>query len=319
MILRFTFPRLLAIATLALAVVSGCGDDTPVDPVPSTDTTSNALYVTAPNVVNCSEGVLKDAERTKVLNYVNAIRAKLGLAPVLYRHEEDAGTAKAALIIAANSTLSHEPASSASCWSQAGFTTSGVSNLAIGTSSGTALRSSESFVDLWIKDSTITSLGHRRWLIDPFLKFISFGRVDKIGTGTTRTVSGSAIQVIYAEQQTLGSSTPEFVAFPYHETSAQLFNSGIFMSFSTIADRTGSGGNASVKYDNATVTIRTESGQSVPVTIVGSDNQGFGLPNVLIWKASVANDTRYNVTVSGVDVNGVTKTFDYWFTTNTTT
>jgi hypothetical protein len=90
------------------------------------------------------------------------------------------------------------------------------------------------------------------------------------------------------------------------------------MSFSTIADRNGGAANANVGYDNATVTIRTESGQAVPVTIVGSDNVGFGLPNILLWKAPVTTDIRYNVTITGVDVNGVTKNFEYWFMTNAT-
>jgi uncharacterized protein YkwD len=317
MILRSTFSRLLLFFMLVLA--AGCRDDAPVEPPPTGtvgDVTIATVYDTAPNVGSCSEGVLKESERQKVLNYLNAIRANHGLPAVQYNHADDRGTAKASLIIAANSTLSHTPASTASCWTQEGFDASGTSNIAIGTSFGTTLRSSESFIDLWIKDSTVQSLGHRRWLLNPFLKFISFGRVDKVVGGTT--VSGSVIKVIYTEQQALAASTPEFVAFPFHETSARLYNSGIFMSFSVLADRSDFWKNGNVSYAAASITIRTEGGDNVPVTIVGSDGEAYGLANVILWTAPVANNTRYLVTVRNVQVGGVPRDFEYWFTTKTT-
>ncbi len=90
------------------------------------------------------------------------------------------------------------------------------------------------------------------------------------------------------------------------------------MSFSALADRNDSRNNRSVVYSGATVTIRTEAGQTVPVTIVGSDNEGYGLANVVLWTAPVATDTRYNVTVRGVMVNGTSRDYEYWFTTKTT-
>lgn len=317
MILRFVPASLLTIA--ALLTLAGCADETPVDPPTggTGNTTLAALYDTPPAIGSCSEGVLKQTERQKVLNYVNSIRLNHGLAPVQYRSADDLKTAKASLIIAASSTLSHTPPTSLTCWTKDGSDGSAVSNLAYNTSSGTtSAKSSETFIDMWMKDSTITSLGHRRWIINPFLKFISFGRVDNVTSD--RTITGSALQVIYDEQAVLGASTPDFVAFPYHETSSRLFNSGIFMSFTAVASRTDGVANRNVGYSGATVTIRTEGGQSVPVTIVGSDNEGYGIPNVLLWTAPVVNDTKYEVTITGVNVDGTIRSFEYWFTTKVT-
>jgi uncharacterized protein YkwD len=322
MMLRLTPSRILAIA--ALVVFAGCQDDAPVEPVDTGGTivtgeaTLATLYDTAPNVGSCSEGVLKETERQKVLNYVNAIRANHGLPAVQYRHVDDRGTAKAALIIAANNALDHHPAPTKSCWSQEGFDASGVSNLAFGSSSSTtAFRSSESFVDLWIRDDNQTTLGHRRWLLSPFLKFVSFGRVDKVASNGS--VSASVIQVMYDEYQTLEASTPDFVAFPFHETAARLFDNRVYMSISVLADRTDFRKNSDVSYAAATVTIRTDNGTTVPVTIVTSDNVAYGLANVLVWTAPVASDIRYTVTVRGVMVGGVSREYEYWFTTKTTT
>lgn len=188
-------PVLAAISfLLVIGAFSGCSE-TPTDPLPAPGDSASlaSLYDERPNVDNCFEGRLKQAEREKVLAYVNAIRRLHGLEDVEYRAADDIQTAKASLIIAANSTLTHQPTASMRCYTQEGYDGSSTSN--IGFRSGET-PSSESFIDMWLVDNGVASLGHRRWIIDPFLRHISFGRVD-------RTVGGmfaaSALKVIYAE------------------------------------------------------------------------------------------------------------------------
>ncbi len=313
LVLAFT-----VVATLAL--FSSCSESTPVQPDQNTDTTGTGLsisdlYDTAPDVGNCQTGSLKPAERTKVLNYVNAMRALHGLEPVTYRAADDPATAQASLIVAANQSLNHFPPESESCWSQSGYDASGTSNLAIRLfSRANDLHTSESFVDQWLKDSMVSELGHRRWLIDPFLKYISFGRVDKDAAGSNWGVSGSAIKVIYDEKQDLVGTSVEYVAYPYHDYPARLYGPNLDMSFSVLADPTDFWKNDQVDFGNATITIAADGGSNIDVSNITVDNQTYGLANCLSWRASVSSGTRYTVDIRNVKVNGEVKNYQYWFT-----
>jgi hypothetical protein len=90
--------------------------------------------------------------------------------------------------------LSHSPAPSAPCYTAQGAGASGSSNLALGDSNPA------SAVDRFMDDSGVSSLGHRRWIINP-----SYGPA---GVG----FAGSATCLYVFSWSNSGN--PDFVAWP---------------------------------------------------------------------------------------------------------
>lgn len=137
----------------------------------------NDLYDVGPDVSQCDEGILKQTEKDKALNEVNRIRDLLNLPQVIYDSSFDNQTAQAALIIAANNDMSHYPPSTHACFSQDGADGSR-SNLSMYWQSGSFsppdFPESEAMIANWLIDSGVESSGHRRSILDPFLKQISY-------------------------------------------------------------------------------------------------------------------------------------------------
>lgn len=302
---RLLLPLLLAI------VVASCTDTNPVEPVSLTITDPTRLedlYDLLPDPSNCSEGTLKASEKQKVLTYLNALRRLHRLEPVEYRSADDPQTAKSALIIVANRKLSHTPDASSACFSDVGSTGAATSNLAYRSGS---LPASERFIDQWLVDAGVATLGHRRWLLDPFLKYVSFGRVDASPAGA---FSGSAIKVIFSEQKDIASTSTEMVAYPFEEYPARLFPAGTAMSLTVVSDRVSKTQNSRVDFSQATIAMTSESGETIPTAIVLRDNTGFGVPNAISFTATgVVVAKRYDVTVSNVSVAGTTRSFSWTF------
>lgn len=286
-------------------------------PWPAAAIQKSALYETLPDVARCNPGVLKQEEKTKVLGKLNQIRRLHGLNPVEYEPRDDQLTAKAALIIAANATLSHFPDKSFKCWSKEGEAGSSTSNLHISYYGGAAeLDESESFVVGWLIDEGVESLGHRRWLLDPFLKTISFGRVDgkPLVPSQWDSVSGAAVKVIHEERAELSDQKADFVAYPHGDYPPELFSIGWYLSFSALADKEDPWGNRDVDYAAAKIEVQDEAGKRLKVSGVKHDNSGFGLPNFLQWKVEgLRPEQRYQVKISGVKRAGKVRDYAYWF------
>ncbi|MDB5033799.1 MAG: hypothetical protein JWQ98_1040 [Chlorobi bacterium] len=307
-----------------LLILSACTENAPTTPgtTDSTATVSLAsMYSTLPDVANGNPGVLKESERQKALNYVNAIRSLHKLPLVAYHSADDAGITSAALIIAANNTLDHNPQPSLKFWSQAGADASSKSNLSIHLWSGSneSIPTTETIIDGWLADSANAFPGHRAWLLSPFLKWISFSRVDKPWSGSEWGVDGAVIKVIYTDEQNANAMPVDFVAYPFETYPARLVNSEIDYSFSVIADRSGMFANSDkVKYDNATISIVGEHGEKAPVGNVRADYQNFGIPNHLLWRTSLQSGVRYTVSINNVVVNGQSRNYSYYINLSTT-
>ncbi len=144
------------------------------------------IYSLEPNTQNCNEGILKDSEKQKVLNRLNYIRKLHSLNPVSYSYKNGANAAIAALITATNADKYETPNPSFKCWSKPGMV-AGNNNLSYTivytngntqTSPSMNLYKSEKFVDALLMDSRRDNIARSQWLLNPFLKYISFGRVD---------------------------------------------------------------------------------------------------------------------------------------------
>ncbi len=267
-------------------------------------TSFHEYYDILPNVASCYEGVLKESEKLKVLHKLNYVRSLHKLKPVLYKFENDAAMAKASLIMVANGTLTHSPDSTMKCWSALGYYGASTSNLWMGSSS----QASEDQVDDYLIDYGVSSAGHRRWLIDPFLKYISFGRVD------TENLAAGGIQVIHNETQELNELHPGFVAYPFESYPAELLEKTWYLSFSALANDNGVWTGSGVDFSQAQITVTQEDGQPMQVFEVEHDNIGYGLPNCLRWRvAALTDDVKYLVTIRNVKVLQNYKDYSYWF------
>lgn len=174
--------RLLWIALLGLLVACGGPDpelpDPPDPPDPARDmcirwraARLDPLEGTwSGSVAGCVAGALSDRGRENVVKRVNGIRSLAGLDAVVTDPERDRMAQACALIFHATGAISHTPDASWGCFSADGRSAAMSSNLAT-TPAVQAL-------DLYMTDDgNLTTLGHRRWILN--------NRLGPIGVGST--------------------------------------------------------------------------------------------------------------------------------------
>ncbi len=123
----------------------------------------------------CAAGSLPEAPRQASIAWVNLYRAMAGLAPVAEAAADRAGAQGCAVMLERNGQLSHTPAATWACATDAARATAARSNLSgnpgFPMSPWNAVRG-------WIDESRDLSgtLGHRRWLLSPELHTVSYGQ-----------------------------------------------------------------------------------------------------------------------------------------------
>ena len=319
--------RVVAVSALAALVLSatGCGgsSDNAGNPGPgagpgSTVFTSAAqpLYAALPDTSICRAGNLTAAERNSVLATVNAIRAAHGLAAVGLDAAGENEVMQAALMSVVNGQLNHTPPTTWGCYSAAGRTGAETGNLYLGGPSAfLTLASSASILASWLADvGSEATLGHRRWMLDPFLKQVAFGRVDVENASGVRTTA-AVLKVIYPADAT-GSVTPDYVAYPVGDYKKAYFQGNPIQSFTAIADKASRSANglSKVDYGVATVSVVPRGGAALAVSAVSPDYVGYGVPNVLRFRAAgITAGVVHDVTIANVRVNGVLRSYSYSF------
>lgn len=274
------------------------------------------LYDVMPDIPNCEPGVLKQAEKDKILNMVNEIRELHGLKPVIYDNVGDEAAAKAALICAANGALSHQPPGNWHCYSSIAADGAENSNLYINGSFGSdQAPESEASIIAWMHDNSTENVGHRRAIINPFLKSISFGRVD--GNPIQKTWYASSMTLKYLDNlnQVVSDMDIEYVAFPYHQYPPEYVDKNWYMSFSVVYDKVNWWNNSNVDFSNVSIEMTDQQGMPAGVKNIIYDKQGWGgLTNCLKWKvANLQDNVKYTVTISNLIVDGQSKEYTYWF------
>ncbi|MBN8809182.1 MAG: CAP domain-containing protein [Sphingomonas sp.] len=260
-----------------------------------------ALYDVLPNATTCNAGVLKASVKQDFLTWLNGVRALHGLPAVSYSAVEDNQEAAAALMMAVNKALSHTPPTSWLCYSSDGATAAGSSNLIGGWGTGLSFSTEDDALAGWLRETNSASIGHRRWILDPFLGQVSYGRAAMVLPDGTRA-STSAMRVFnFANGVTVTGSIPAFVAYPYHDYPSRYFQAGDYLSFTAIANASGAfGANTGVSFAHATIGVSGPSG-SLAVSDVASDNDGYGVANSVQWHvAGLQAGVTYTVTISGV-------------------
>lgn len=274
------------------------------------DESYSGIYTIEPDVSECSAGEVSSDEKNNVLERVNYIRSLHGLPPVIYEDKDDNYTAQCALIIAANEQLSHTPDKNWVCYSEDAYTGCNKSNIFIQWGNDNYSFKSTETIDAFMTDEGVDSLGHRRWIIDPWLAHISYGRADDY----SGRITGAALKVINTDQQDISESGIDFVAYPYEYYPAEFYNDNVMMSFTVISDRMNKWNNSKVDMLTAAVSILDPDNKLIKITGRVSDNDGYGVPNNLRWFAeSIELGVKYNVSITGIIINGMPKTYNYWF------
>lgn len=315
--------RALVLILGVSSIVSGC---VVINIVPNKSETgddsfanqSGQLYDSRPNIDKCQAGTLKISVKEGVLNTVNKIRALHGLSPVMYDDQYDDEVMKGALIIAASGHLTHYPEPSEKCYSPEGANGGKTSNIVGGTiSPHLRFQSPDDDIIGWITDvgnASGQNVGHRRWLLDPFLKKIAFGRVASVLANGDST-DGSMIRVVWNDQHKNQSPRSEnnFVAYPFMDYPQKYFDEKAILSFTAIDDQLNRHKNKA-DYSRANLEVVDETGNFVHTHDVKGDNDGYGVPNVLQFRmGAVQPKMKYMVNIRNVLINGQSKSYSYWF------
>ena len=248
---------------------------------------------------SCSAGTTSQAFRDAVVARINFFRAMAGVPDeVTLSATYNAKAQQAALMMSANSQLSHSPPATWTCYSADGATAAGSSNLALGNYGWGA-------INAYMKDSgsNNTAAGHRRWILYP--------QTQNMGTGDIPPDGGWAANALWVFDGRYGTARPPtrdtFVAWPPPG----------FVPYQVVYPRW-SFSYPSANFSQASVTM-TQGQQAVPVSLEAVAN-GYG-ENTLVWIPNGMSasgswpqpsaDTIYTVTISNVIVSGVPRSFTY--------
>ncbi len=314
-------PRRVPFLLVAILVLWGCenpfetgGRDRPDG---AASVPRDELFDVPPDTSTCEPGVLSAEFKARVLAYLNEVRELHGLPRLRYDWEDDELVQAAALIFVANARLSHNPHESFHCYSDEGRLGAETSNtlLTAGNEVGD-MGDPARYIDEWMIDRSVANLGHRRFLLDPFMEKVSFGMVtgEPLVELPYRPVVGAALKVVAEEQPSLLLTDLEIIAYPYGEYPANLFALDAALSFSVFASRFGYAPNREVSYEAASITVRA-GGTELPVHSIESSNTVEGLPNIVQWRVDgLERGVRHDVSIDDVMVFGEPRSYEYTFT-----
>lgn len=236
------------------------------------------------SLLGCLPGLSSLQTNQGTLSSLNFVRSLGGLAPVTFSSTLNSSAQKAALMMAANRSLSHNPPSGWRCYSTAGARAAGKSNLALAYPS---LKAGQ-IIDLYMDDpgSTNTAAGHRRWIMNPFSTVM--------GTGSTDTANA----LVVIGPTNAYRPNPRWVGWP---------TAGYFPNKLEPAGRWSlSSGLKSISFRYANVAVY-KSGVRIPVRKYAV-HDGYGQPT-LVWQmpSSFDRNAAYKVVVSGIKKAGLAR------------
>jgi uncharacterized protein YkwD len=306
------------LCTLSLLfLITACGEIDNAKGGAASPIEIGSLYKIQPNIETCFAGELQESAKQEALQVVNTIRRLHGLETVTYDYASDEGVMNASLMMAANNKISHSFSASEACYTETGNVAAGSSN--VGLSSGNhAFRPIETgIIGFMTEVNNIKSknIGHRRWLLDPFLKQIAYGRVaQRLGNNTS--MDGSAMKVRYPSIVATASTSMAknaIIAYPYHDYPAKYFDRQSPLSLSILADPGNWLKNQNVDFSMVQVIV-TSNGIPVTITDLSYGTNGYGLPNSLQFLITdIHYNQTYDVALQNVKINGVLTDLLYWF------
>ena len=283
---------------------------------PNKITDTSSFYTLKPDIKSCKYGLLTDKVKQDVLNEVNYVRKLHGLEPLTYNPAYDQMMAETALAMAAENTTSHIIDEKWQCYSENAKI--GAAHASLSNYTGVN-RFIEPTYDIsgYLREIGSPSIGHRRWLLSPFIHETAFGMADgdkKIG-GIGRT-TGMALYMYDAATYVKNSTKtiPGLIAYPTGDYPRKYFQKGDRLSFFIFYDQTSYDNNWLVDYKNSTVTVKDSKGNIQPIDGVDISFRSSGVPNSYSFLLpSFEYGERYTVNVDNVKVNNEIKNYQYQF------
>ncbi len=246
------------------------------------------------SVGSCQAGNESLASLASTLRTVNALRAFAGVAPVTFDAGMNADAMSAALMTRAAGDLSHSPDTTWPCYSKQGAEASAESNLYLGLSGASAMLG-------YIEDQGVSTLGHRRWLLDP-------GAM-QFGSGSTGSTNALKVIGSYGNSSRMKAVPADnLVAWPAP---------GWFPSPWIFSDWSIAIGGQSTKVDVSAAKVSVNlDGSPVSVSGVTALPDGSGTGKTLGWKTDVPDagfkgDHQIGVSVRGVRIGGAPRKISY--------
>lgn len=246
-------------------------------------------------------GAMDIASQKKALNFINFYRYIAGIPYDVTLNSEYSEYAQAAsLINAANGYLSHKPPQpsgmSSSLYEEC-YKSAGRSNLAMGFDN---IR--EATIFGWMDESysdNIDRVGHRRWILNPYMKETGFGKVEDF------------YSMYSFDDSREGSFTGDYVAWPAPNTPLEMFSGSVFSVNLGDAYNDPSIDRVKVKISSKTLdqtwSISKNSGYDLYV-----NNDNYGMSKCIIFKvADFTDEDTLNVTISGIYKDGKESPIQY--------
>lgn len=247
------------------------------------------------DLASCDAGAPSAAAQQATLTAVNYVRDLVGVEPVVFSTALSAKAQEAALMMARNGDLSHDPPDDWACRTQTGEDAAGRSNLSLG------ITGAEAIAGYMDDDGAGNEIaGHRRWIIDPRQTTMGSGSVQGSGWQST----ANALYVLdSASWQETPAATPEYLPWPVAGyVPVQLEPAGRWSLSASDQDTDFSGASVTVNGSAAGITVHPAQEFYGPPTLVWDFDPGF---------APGDPDRTYRVVVSGIVVGGVPTSHAY--------
>lgn len=250
------------------------------------------------NIATCDAGTPSTAGQNATISMVNYLREMVHVDPVRFDAALSAKAQKAALIMEANSALSHYPDSSWTCWTLDGYNAAGKSNLSLGYGGAQAV-----FGQMTDAGSNNLAAGHRRW--------ITSAESTLMGAGSTNWAN--ALWVVGDRDPE--ATMPTVVAWPTPGYFPSALEPHGRWSFNIPA----AGPGDPDPFENVHVTVRETTGKTLPVTIVDR-SWGYGTGTTMVFEVGGISfaprhaDKGYRVTISGINDPRFPPNYTYYIT-----
>ncbi len=267
-------------------------------------TTENPAMNWTGNQASCDAGTTALSFLNAMLIRINYFRAMAGVpAEIMFSDAYSAKAQKAALMMSANSGLSHAPPPTWNCYTADGAEAAGSSNLYLGTNGTQAIAG-------YMKDpgSGNGAAGHRRWILYPQSRILGTG--DVAANGGYYAANALWVFDLVNMWSARPATREAFVAWPppgyvpyqvvYPRWSFSYANADFS---SAVVSMSSAGSNLSIKQE----TTADGYGENTLVWIPMSLTDGAYWPKP-------SQDKAYAVTIENVKIEGISHNFSYTVT-----
>ena len=271
------------------------------------------------NLNACQAGRPSEADRQLFINTLNEIRALHKLPKVEYDYAHEDQMMQASMLLAVNEKTSHYPDASWDCFSDIGLQGASTSNLNfIQAYENLEKYGSDKHLANWLIEKNSPSIGHRRYILSPFLTKASYGEVSNTDAKSFPVIVGAAMKTVYPYESQKLTTTVEkgIIAYPYHNYPNKFFLKSEPLSLSILVNPQNAYANNKVDFSQAKLTVTRRDNQQVqPISNIQHDNINYGLVanNLQFHFSSMEYNVIYDVKVTSVLVDGKVEEYSYWF------